>query len=56
MTKANKIEPSPVAQQVDSDWDGPDLSPEAMAKSSQITKHLEEGYVPTSSLFPGTGL
>lgn len=56
MTKANKTEPSPVAQQVDPDWDAPDLSPEAMSKIRESTRHLEEGYIPTSSLFPGTGL
>lgn len=56
MTKANKTEPSPVAQQVDPDWDAPDLSPEAMSKIRESTRHLEEGYVPTSSLFLGTGL
>lgn len=32
------------------------LSPETLEKISERNKHLEDGYVPTSSLFPGTGI
>lgn len=56
MIKTNKPESSPAVHQANSDLDAPDLSQEAMEKIREVARHLEEGYVPTSSLFPGTGI